>query len=192
METFSVRAEMLALVEEVLLAPPQKLPPTLVTKMEMVTLHLGAAPTEAELRSFQTNAQAMTRRWATRLLGEMQAGKSFIREYPYPLQAWKLGGSQLLLTLGGEPVIDYTLKFKKEFGAQTWVAGYCNDVMTYIPSLRVLREDVPPLADPHWGYEGCYAFTVYGLPARRWAEDVEDSISTAARQLVREVDAVKN
>ena len=36
-------------VEEVLLAPPQALPPKLVTKMEMIPLHLGAAPTEAEL-----------------------------------------------------------------------------------------------------------------------------------------------
>jgi hypothetical protein len=176
-------------VEEALLAPPKKLPPTLVTKMEMVSLHLGDAPTEAELKKFQTNATAMTRRWATRLLAEKAAGKNFIREYPYPLQAWKFGGTQLLLTLGGEPVVDYALKFKKEFGAQTWVAGYCNDVMTYIPSRRVLHEDIPPLASPRWGYEGCQAFTVYGLPAQRWAEDVEDLISSSAGRLVNEVNA---
>lgn len=178
-------------VEEVLLAPPQKLPPTLVTKMEMVTLHLGDSLTEAELKKFQANATAMTRRWATRLLADKQAGKNFIREYPYPMQAWNFGGKQLLLTLGGEPVVDYALKFKKDFGAQTWVAGYCNDVMTYIPSLRVLHEDIPPLANPRWGYEGCQAFTVYGLPAQRWAEDVEDLISQAAGRLVSEVNATR-
>jgi neutral ceramidase len=178
-------------VEEVLLAPPQTLPPKLVTKMEMVTLHLGVSPTEAELEKMQSDPAAPTRRWATRLLADLKAGKPFVREYPYPLQAWKFGDRQLLLTLGGEPVVDYALKFKRNFGAQTWVAGYCNDVMTYIPSLRVLREDVPPLANPRWGYEGCYAFTVYGLPARRWAEDVEDLISQAARQLVQEANTVK-
>lgn len=174
-------------VEEVLLTPPQALPPKLVTKMEMIPLHLGAAPTEAELKEMAAGSNVTNKRWATRLLGEMKAGKPFIREYPFPLQAWKLGGKQLFLTLGGEPVVDYTLKFKKEFGADTWVAGYCNDVMTYIPSLRVLREDIPPLAEKRWGYEGHQAMLVYGLPAQRWAEDVEDLITDGAKRLVREV-----
>ena len=88
----------------------------------------------------------MTRRWATRLLADLKAGKPFIRTYPLPVQAWQFGGQQLLITLGGEPVVDWALKFKQEFGPQTWVAGYCNDVMNYIPSLRVLKEDMPPLA----------------------------------------------
>lgn len=175
-------------VEEVLLAPPQTLSPKLVTKMEMIPLHLGAAPTEAELQQMKTGSNVTNRRWATRLLGELKAGQPFIREYPFPLQAWKLGDKQLFLTLGGEPVVDYALKFKKEFGASTWVAGYCNDVMTYIPSLRVLREDIPPLAEKRWGYEGHQAMLVYGLPAQRWAEDVEDLITEGARRLVKKLD----
>jgi hypothetical protein len=180
-----------AAVEEVLLAPPQTLPPKLRTRMEMVTLHLGAAPTEAELERLSTDQNASTRRWATRLLAQLKAGKPFIREYPFPLQAWKFGDKQLLLTLGGEPVVDYALKFKQEFGDQTCVAGYCNDVMTYIPSLRVLKEDIPPLAVPRWGYEGHQAFIVYGLPAQRWAEDVEDLITDAAQRLVKQVNAAE-
>lgn len=178
-----------AAVEEVLLAPRQPLPAKLATKMEMVPLRLGPAPTEAELEKLKDDPAASTRRWAGRLLGELKAGKSFVRDYPFPLQAWKLGDRQLLLTLGGEPVVDYALKFKREFGEQTWVAGYCNDVMTYLPSLRVLREDTPPLANPRWGYEGSHALIVYGLPARRWAEDVEDRITDAAHRLVRQVSA---
>ncbi|MSU58410.1 MAG: hypothetical protein EXS35_09560 [Pedosphaera sp.] len=178
-------------VEEVLLAPAQTLPPKLVTKMEMIPLHLGAEPTEAELIAMKAGTNVTNKRWATRLLGDLKAGKQFIREYPFPLQAWKLGDKQLLLTLGGEPVVDYALKFKKEFGADTWVAGYCNDVMTYIPSLRVLREDIPPLAEKRWGYEGHQAMLVYGLPAQRWAENVEDLITDGARRLVKEVKARK-
>lgn len=176
-------------VEEVLLAPPQTLSPKLVTKMEMIPLHLGAVPTEAELEEMKAGTVATNKRWATRLLEEKKAGKKLIREYPFPLQAWKLGDEQLFLTMGGEPVIDYTLKFKKEFGLYTWVAGYCNDVMTYIPSLRVLREDIPPLAEKRWGYEGHQAMLVYGLPSERWAEDVEDRITEGARRLVKQVNA---
>ncbi len=180
-----------AAVEEVLLTAPTTLPPKLKTTMEMVTLHLGTSPTEAELEKMKDDPNAATRRWATRLLGELKAGRTLIRDYPFPLQAWRFGDKQLLITLGGEPVVDYALKFKKEFGADTWVAGYCNDVMTYIPSLRVLKEDVPPLAVPRWGYEGNHAMIVYGLPAQRWAEDVEDLISESARRLVERLNTDK-
>lgn len=175
-----------AAVEEVLITSPQTLPPTLTTRMKMVTLHLGAPPTGVELEEAARDKAAPTQRWAKRLLAEQRAGKPFIREYPFPIQAWNFGGKQLLLTLGGEVVVDYSLKFKREFGAQTWVAAYCNDVMTYIPSLRVLREDMPPLAAGRSGYEGSYAFVVYGLPARRWAEDVEELITGGVRDLVAE------
>ena len=71
--------------------------------------------------------------------------------------------------------MDYSLRFKKEFGDKTWVAGYCNDVMTYIPSLRVLKEG---------GYEGGLAMIPYGQPALRWADDVEDLITSAVNRLV--------
>lgn len=171
-----------AAVEEVLLAPPQGLPPELRTSMEMLTLNLGPTPAVSELEKRKGDNNPSTRRWAMRLLGDLEAGRELIRTYPFPIQAWRFGGSQLLITLGGEPVVDYTLKFKQEFGGQTWVAGYCNDVMTYIPSLRVLREG---------GYEGSSAMIVYGMPALRWAEDVEELITASARRLVGRVQAGK-
>ena len=180
-----------AAVEEVLIAPPPKLSPSLVTRLEMVTLRFGAPLTIEELEKLKDDSAAPTRRWAARWLEHLKAGQPLQREYPFPLQAWKLGDRQLLITLGGEPVVDYALKFKQEFGAQTWVAGYCNDVMTYIPSLRVLREDLETKAGARWGYEGSYAFVVYGQPAKRWAEDVEDLLMAAARRLVKETNAAK-
>jgi hypothetical protein len=116
------------------------------------------------------------------LLGELKIGKQLIRSYSYPIQAWRFGESQLLVTLGGEPVVDYALKFKQEFGPQTWVAGYCNDVMTYIPSARVLKEG---------GYEGGGAMIPYGMPALRWGDDVEDLITAGVRRLVGRVGSSK-
>ena len=92
--------------------------------MEMVTLNLGPTPTEAELESLKHDQTPYVRRWATNLLADLKSGKALERTYPYPLQVWQFGGRQLLITLGGEPVVDYALKFKREFGPQTWVAGY--------------------------------------------------------------------
>jgi hypothetical protein len=134
-----------------------------------------------------TSPTPYLRHWASNLLAEVKSGQPIERAYPFPLQVWQFGGQQLLITLGGEPVVDYALKFKHEFGPQTWVAGYGNDVMAYIPSLRVLNEDKPPRASPLWGYEGSRAMQVLGLPALRWADDVEDRITAGTRRLVQQV-----
>jgi hypothetical protein len=165
-----------AAVEEALRAPHHWLEPKLTTAMETVSIDLGPAPNEAELQKMCEDKAPSHQRWANRLLAEMKAGKEFVHTYPFPIQAWRFGDSQLLLTLGGEPVVDYALKFKQEFGPQTWVAGYCNDVMTYIPSARVLKEG---------GYEGGGAMIPYGLPALRWADDVEERITDSVRRLVK-------
>ena len=155
------------------------LSPALKTSIELVTLNLGPAPTAAELEKMIAGTNnASHKRYATRLLNELKAGKQFIRTYPYPIQVWQFGASQTLITLGGEPVVDYSLKFKRQFGSHSWVAGYCNDVMTYIPSLRVLKEG---------GYEGGGAMVPYGVPASRWADDVEDVITGAVQRLVAKV-----
>jgi neutral ceramidase len=180
-----------AAVEEVLLAPPHTLAPELRTTMEMVTLHLGPPPAEADLEKLTSDPTSYVRRWAIRQLADLKAGKPPIRTYPLPLQAWQFGGQQLLITLGGEPVVDWSLKFKEQFGSQTWVAGYCNDVMNYIPTLRVLKADVPPGAQGHGGYEGAQATIVYGLPAFHWAEDVEDLVNAGAKRVVAQVQAAK-
>ena len=152
--------------------------------MKMVTLPFGSPLTVAELDALKSDPQPPTRRWATRWLDFLNSGKTPPSDYPFPMQAWQFGGQQLLLTLGGEPVVDYANLFKQWFGPNTWVAGYCNDVMTYIPSQRVLREDEVTKPGARWGYEGSYCFVVYGLPAKRWGEKVEDIIGSAAKELV--------
>jgi neutral ceramidase len=163
-------------VEEVLLAPPQPLPPRLATSMEMLPLDFGPAPSEADLQKLLHDKAPSYQRYAARLLAQMKAGKPFIRTYPYPVQAWRFGDKQTLITLGGEVVVDYALKFKKQYGNDTWVAGYANEVMTYIPSFRVLKEG---------RYEGGGAMIAYGIPALRWSDDIETRITAAVKRQVK-------
>lgn len=165
-------------VDDVLKRKPEPLPATLQTTCRLVDLNLGPAPTEQELRLKASGQASYIQRWAARLLKELESGKSFFRTYPYPVQVWKLGGKQWWISLGGEVVVDYSLKFKKAFGSDIWVSGYCNDVMAYIPSLRVLKEG---------GYEGASSMMVYGMPANRWGNDIEEIITQAVQGLVEEL-----
>jgi neutral ceramidase len=104
---------------------------------------------------------------AKMLLQELEKHGSIRGQYPYPVQTWRLGDELKFVALGGEVVVDYALRLKKEIGpGKTWVAGYTNDVMAYIPSLRVLKEG---------RYEGADAMIYYGLPTV-WGPRVEELI----------------
>jgi neutral ceramidase len=169
-------------VQSVLAGKMESLPPELRTHYETVTLHLGAAPTRAELAARANERTAYTSRWGTRLLKELDAGRPLPRTYPYPIEVWELGGKQLWIALGGEVVVDYALRFKDRYGAETWISGYANDVMAYIPTLRVLKEG---------GYEGNTSMMVYGMPAERWGTDVEEIIAAGVDRGVRQVQTPK-
>ena len=164
-------------VEAVLEKPMRPLAPKLRTAFEFIALDFGEQPTKTELETAAKGTDYRAR-WAARLLSESAPGKTFAHSYPeYPVQVWKLGGDQLWIALGGEVCVDYALRFKQEFGSGTWVTGYANDVMAYIPSHRLWEEG---------GYQAG-AFDVYGLPANRWGPDIEEQIAGAVARLVGKV-----
>lgn len=96
----------------------------------------------------------------------------------YPIQAVRFGNDLTILALSGEVVVDYSLKAKKLFAAENiYVAGYCNEVICYIPSKRVLKEG---------GYEADESMVYYGMPGP-FADDVEERIFTGIKQAVKMV-----
>jgi hypothetical protein len=112
------------------------------------------------------------------MLTILNAGQPFDTSYPYPVQVWKIGGVLHWINLGAEAVVDYSLRFKKDFGPDTWVGGYAHVLVAYIPSRRVYEEG---------GYEGGAFLYEYGLPAYRWAGDVETRVVDAVHRLVEKV-----
>ena len=132
-----------------------------------VDLKLAELPTRAELQLQAISRDKYEAVRAQALLRQIDAGQPLSPTYPYPVQTWRFGNDLLWVTLGGEVVVDYALRLKGELGpSNTWVAGYSNDVMAYIPSRRVLLEG---------GYEGGGAMVYYGLPTT-WAPEVEETI----------------
>ena len=164
-----------AAVEEVLLQKMNTLKPKLTTNIKTVPLEYGALPTDESLAASAKNQNSYRGRWAARMI-KLKTKGNLPKTYPYPIQCWRVG-DLLWLSMGGEVVVDYSIQFKKQFGVRTWVTSYANDVMAYIPTFRVLQEG---------GYEGQSSMAVYGLPADRWKDNIEELVTDGIRQLVRE------
>ncbi|MFA6564068.1 MAG: neutral/alkaline non-lysosomal ceramidase N-terminal domain-containing protein [Verrucomicrobiia bacterium] len=163
-------------VEHALKQPMKPVSLGLRTAFEFTDLTYDKVVTREELQAELQNKNAIRARWAARFLKKLDAGEKFAAAYPYPLHTWRLGGELLLIGMGGETVVDYALRFKKEFGSGTWVCGYSDDLIAYIPSRRVWEEG---------GYEGGSFLYEYGRPAFRWAGDVEERIVECVRRLVK-------
>lgn len=165
-------------VEEALKQPLKPISGGLKTAFEIVDLaYLKVVPRE-ELEALKKDGNGIKQRWATRLLKKLDAGDKFESAYPYPIHAWQLGKEMLVIGMGAETVVDYALRFKTEFGPGTWVCGYADDMISYIPSRRVWEEG---------GYEGGSNLYEYGRPAYRWAGDIEDRIAASVHKLVKQV-----
>ena len=165
-------------VGEVLRGPMTAVAPESAAAYAETALPLAEVPTREGLVKAALGTDKYVAARARMLLKKLEAGGSIPDAYPhYPVQAWRLGKDLTLVTLGGEVVVDYSLRLKKELGAGTWVMGYANDVMAYIPSARVLREG---------GYEGATSMVYYGLPSP-WGPRVEEIVVAEARRQVEKV-----
>jgi neutral ceramidase len=166
-------------VKAVLAKPMKSLSSGLNTDFSFVNIDYEEIVTKEKLLPIARGGNEIQARWAKRMLDKIDNGEVFPTSYPYPVQAWQLGKELLLIGIGGEAVVDYSLRFKKEFNdVTTWVSGYTNDMVAYIPSRRVWEEG---------GYEGGSHLDEYGRPAWRWAGDIEERISGAVHQVVRNV-----
>jgi hypothetical protein len=169
-------------VEAVLHKPMTPIRGTLAEAYTEIDLPFGDLPSREQLVSDAAGSNRYVAARAKWLLKQIEDKGSLRGTYPYPVQVWQLGSELTWVALGGEVVVDYSLRLKKELGpAKTWVAGYTNDVMAYIPSLRVLKEG---------GYEGGGAMVYYGLPAA-WGPRVEELIVAAVHDQARKVRGAK-
>jgi neutral ceramidase len=164
-------------VEKSLGKPLRPLSPDLRTAFQFVRLEFDRRPTRVELEADAKSTNPVRARWAKRMLPLVDAGHRFPNGCDYGVQVWRLGEEQLWIALGGEAVVDYSLRFKREFGPRTWVAGYAHDMVGYVPSRRVWNEG---------GYEAEFIYE-YGWLAYRWTADTEDRITTAVHRLADRV-----
>lgn len=161
-------------VQRVLAEPMRPIEGRFRASWKEIELEFAHTPTREELNTAASSTNALHQRWASYLLGRLDAGESLPKSYSYPIQVIRPGDDLLLVFLAGEAVVDYALRLKRELGpGRTWPFAYANDMCGYIPSERVLREG---------GYEGRDSMLHGGRPSP-WAAGLEDRIVSTVRDL---------
>jgi neutral ceramidase len=148
----------------------------LTTAFEDITLTFARKPTEAQLREARESKQPgkeVQQAWAAAITEQMRTRGDDLLNYAYPIQTWRLG-NLAWVALGGEVVIDYALRLRREVPDDLWVLGYSTDVMAYIPSERVLKEG---------RYEGETSMVAYGRPGP-WSPGLEEKIISKTHELL--------
>ncbi len=142
-----------------------------------IQIDYASAPSRDEFKARLDSKDKYEASHARRMLERLDKGEKMPTQYPYPVQVARFGDAITLVALGGEAVVDYSLRLKKELaGPAVWVAGYSNDVMAYIPSLRVLKEG---------GYEAGGAMRFSTTHPGPWAESTEQRIISQVHELNR-------
>ncbi len=143
---------------------------------DRVDLPFATPPSRQELEARLEDKDVYRQRHAKAMLAIIEQKGQLPSSYPYPIQVLQFDKDLTLVALGGEVVVDYALRLKRELGAERLlVVAYSNDVMAYIPSRRVLEEG---------GYEGGGSMIYYGQPGP-WAPPVEEVLVAKVHELVK-------
>jgi hypothetical protein len=123
-----------------------------------------------------------------KLAADLQQKKLRGGPVSFPILTWRFGAGPTIVALAGETCVEYSLRLKRELGAdRVWPVGYANEVMCYIPSERVLREN---------GYESGWSLAwgrgvaAYQMSASGWhtpfALGLEDRIVSTVRDMLKD------
>ena len=166
---------MATMVSRAIKRPLQSVDGPLRTAYEEFPLDFAKPPSRKDFEEMLREGNAYRKFHAREMLKTLDRDGRLPGSYPYPVQVWRFGDDLTLIALGGEVVVDYALRLKRELGAEKlWVAGYSNHMPGYIPSLRVLTEG---------GYEASGAMIYYMRPGP-FTPSVEETIIAKVHQLL--------
>ena len=138
-------------------------------------LDYAGPPTRVEYEAKLNSSDKYEIQHARRFLDRLDKGEKLPEKYSFPVQVVRFGDELTLVGLAGETVVDYSLRLKRELtGPAFWVAGYCNDVMSYIPNARLLREG---------GYEPRTSIFFSEIHPGPWAPSLEERIIAKVHEL---------
>lgn len=161
-------------VDKLLSAQLQPIATPPVGRMKWIKLPLSKIPSVPDL--INLSKENTVKGYQARLtLEQTERGQKIPSTVDYPVQVWNFDNKMVMVNLGGEVVVDYSIFLKRKYGAEhLWINAYSNHVPCYIPSRRILKEG---------GYEGEFNMYWYNKPSR-FATAVEDMIENAVDDLM--------
>ena len=143
-------------------------------RFDRVDVPLAPLPSKEDWEAERKAGGARAMR-AAYFLQRMAAGKPIPDHVPLTVATWTFGESLGFVFLAGEVVVDYALRFDREFDtSRLWITAYANDVPCYIPSKRILKEG---------GYEADSSMVYYGKPTR-FDPAIEDLLTDTVQRLL--------
>jgi putative membrane-bound dehydrogenase-like protein len=134
-------------------------------------------PSVDELKEQLNDRRPQARRHAQNMLELRERMGRIPETYPAPVQVWRFGEQVCMVFLGGEVVVDYALRLKREIKSKlVWVSAYSNDVFGYVASERVRKEG---------GYEVSGSMIYYNQPGP-WGQGTEEVLVRRVHELVEQ------
>jgi hypothetical protein len=151
---------------------PLTLPPT--CNMKWINLPFSQVLTVPELIEF-TKDTTIKGYYSRLALERVLRGESIPSELSYPIQTWNFGDEMIMINMGGEVVVDYSIRLNDKLDSERlWINSYSNDVSCYIASQRVIVEG---------GYEADASMYWYNMPSPL-SEEVEDIIINTVHEMI--------
>lgn len=122
---------------------------------EEVELPLEPPPGREQLEKDAGGQDVYVKLRAEAYLRRLAAGQPLAAAVKLPLAVLRLGDDLTFVLMGGEVVVDYSRRLKREFaGDRPWPIGYAYEVPCYIPTTRLIKEG---------GYETESSMIYYGF-----------------------------
>ena len=163
-------------VARLLKQPMQEVTANLKTDFGVADLPFDA-PSKMALKKSLESTRPQVKQHAKNMLAIYEKKGQLPETYPAPAQVWKFGNQLTMIFLGGEVVVDYVLRLKKEIKSDTvWATAYANDVFGYVASERMRDEG---------GYEYDFSMIYYNQPGP-WAQGTEEILMRRIHELVKQ------
>jgi len=167
--------ELAAAVDRVLATDMTEVGGPLAVAFGRVALPFVDPPDAAGVKRLEDEGNVYQQRLAKLLTNRLAEKGSLDSSYPCPVQVVRFGEDLCMVAIGGEVVVDYAIRLRREFDDERlWVAGYSNEVFAYVPSERILAEG---------GYEGGGAMVYFGWHGP-FKPGVEELVVGLAKELM--------
>lgn len=163
-------------VSQLLKQPMQEVTENLKTAYGVANLPIDR-PSKMALKKSLESTRPQVKQHAKNMLALYEKNGQLPETYPAPAQVWKFGNQLTMVFLGGEVVVDYVLRLKKELKSDSvWVTAYANDIFGYVASERMRDEG---------GYEYDFSMIYYNQPGP-WAKGTEEILIYRIHELVKQ------